>query len=67
MCGGLNRLYVVTSRQDGYPDGQIPNACGSIGLLHALLNLPAEGEFALKADSPLMKFKKESLKLDRES
>ncbi|WRT66368.1 uncharacterized protein IL334_003323 [Kwoniella shivajii] len=41
----------------------IPNACGSIGLLHALLNLPSSGPDASNPDSQLMKFKKESLPL----
>ncbi|GFZ43898.1 hypothetical protein JCM24511_01618 [Saitozyma sp. JCM 24511] len=41
----------------------IPNACGSIGLLHALLNLPSDGPYALKADSSLLKFKAASLPL----
>jgi hypothetical protein len=31
------------------------------------MNLPENGELALKADSPLMKFKEESLKLDGKS
>ncbi|RSH80913.1 ubiquitinyl hydrolase 1 [Apiotrichum porosum] len=39
----------------------ISNACGSIGLLHTLLNLP---EGSLKPDSPLVKFKAETLPLD---
>lgn len=30
------------------------------------MNLPSEGELALKPDSQLVKFKEESLKLDRE-
>ncbi|ORY33958.1 peptidase C12, ubiquitin carboxyl-terminal hydrolase [Naematelia encephala] len=42
----------------------IPNACGSIGLLHALLNLPDSGPYALKADSPLVKFKQASIPLN---
>jgi ubiquitin carboxyl-terminal hydrolase L3 len=46
---------------------QIPNACGSIGLLHALLNLPASGPYALKPDSPLLRFKAASLALSRKS
>ncbi|ORX36618.1 peptidase C12, ubiquitin carboxyl-terminal hydrolase [Kockovaella imperatae] len=41
----------------------IPNACGSIGLLHALLNLPSSGEYALKQDSPLIHFKTASVPL----
>ncbi|RXK38291.1 ubiquitin carboxyl-terminal hydrolase L3 [Tremella mesenterica] len=41
----------------------IPNACGSIGLLHALLNLPSEGAYALTPDSPLLRFKEASLPL----
>ncbi|WWC94181.1 hypothetical protein V866_001020 [Kwoniella sp. B9012] len=41
----------------------IPNACGSIGLLHALLNLPEKGPDALNPDSQLMKFKSASLPL----
>ncbi|KAL7421593.1 ubiquitinyl hydrolase 1 [Cryptotrichosporon argae] len=41
----------------------IPNACGSIGLLHALLNLPSTGAYALRPDSPLLQFKAESLPL----
>ncbi|WWC89359.1 uncharacterized protein L201_004281 [Kwoniella dendrophila CBS 6074] len=41
----------------------IPNACGSIGLLHALLNLPEKGPDALGPDSQLMKFKSASLPL----
>lgn len=40
------------------------NVCGSIGLLHALMNLPEEGQYALKKDSPLVQFKKASLPLD---
>lgn len=48
-------------------DAQISNACGSIGLLHALLNLPDTGAYALEADSPLKQFKAESLPLDGES
>ena len=44
---------------------QIPNACGSIGLLHALLNMPDDGALALTADSPLKRFKAESLPLPR--
>ncbi|OCF36844.1 ubiquitin carboxyl-terminal hydrolase L3 [Kwoniella heveanensis BCC8398] len=39
----------------------IPNACGSIGLLHALLNLPEQSPDALAPDSHLAKFKAESL------
>ncbi|KAK1924210.1 peptidase C12, ubiquitin carboxyl-terminal hydrolase [Papiliotrema laurentii] len=41
----------------------ISNACGSIGLLHALLNLPDTGAYALAADSPLRQFKAETLPL----
>ncbi|KAK4684671.1 ubiquitin carboxyl-terminal hydrolase L3, partial [Tremellales sp. Uapishka_1] len=41
----------------------IPNACGSIGLLHALLNLPNSGPYALEPDSNLLKFKAQSLPL----
>ncbi|WWC70192.1 uncharacterized protein I206_104142 [Kwoniella pini CBS 10737] len=41
----------------------IPNACGSIGLLHALLNLPEKGQDALDPNSQLMKFKSASLPL----
>ncbi|WWC61873.1 uncharacterized protein I303_104458 [Kwoniella dejecticola CBS 10117] len=41
----------------------IPNACGSIGLLHALLNLPEKGPDALDPDSQLMRFKSASLPL----
>lgn len=44
-----------------FPLIQIPNACGSIGLLHALLNLPAG---SLAADSPLVKFKQDGEGLD---
>ncbi|KLT40789.1 cysteine proteinase [Cutaneotrichosporon oleaginosum] len=44
-----------------YIKQQIPNACGSIGLLHALLNLP---ESDLEKDSKLLQFKKASLPLD---
>lgn len=42
---------------------KIPNACGSIGLLHALLNLPERGPDALSPDSKLLQFKAESLPL----
>lgn len=56
----------LSSHCDSADQGQIPNACGSIGLLHALMNLPDEGELALKADSPLKRFKGETLPLDRE-
>ncbi|EAL23515.1 hypothetical protein CNBA1620 [Cryptococcus deneoformans B-3501A] len=41
----------------------IPNACGSIGLLHSLLNLPERGPDALSPDSKLAQFKAESLPL----
>lgn len=41
----------------------IGNACGSIGLLHALLNLPSDGPYALTPDSHLVKFKQSSLPL----
>ncbi|WVQ82384.1 hypothetical protein IAT38_004512 [Cryptococcus sp. DSM 104549] len=41
----------------------IPNACGSIGLLHALLNLPERGPDALSPDSKLAQFKAESIPL----
>jgi hypothetical protein len=44
---------------------QISNACGSIGLLHTLLNLPDDGPHALNTDSPLRKFKAQSLPLSR--
>ncbi|BEI81329.1 hypothetical protein CcaverHIS002_0204890 [Cutaneotrichosporon cavernicola] len=44
-----------------YIKQQIPNACGSIGLLHALLNLP-EGD--LEKGSKLLQFKAASLPLD---
>ncbi|KAI9639769.1 uncharacterized protein MKK02DRAFT_40094 [Dioszegia hungarica] len=39
----------------------IPNACGSMSLLHALLNLP---DGVLELDSALVKFKQDSLSLD---
>ncbi|WVQ99418.1 hypothetical protein IAU59_006552 [Kwoniella sp. CBS 9459] len=39
----------------------IPNACGSIGLLHALLNLPEKSPDSLAPDSHLAKFKADSL------
>jgi hypothetical protein len=39
---------------------QIGNACGSIGLLHSLLNLPSN---LLSPDSPLTTFKSQSLPL----
>lgn len=42
---------------------KIPNACGSIGLLHSLLNLPERGPDALNPDSKLAQFKAESLPL----
>lgn len=42
---------------------QISNACGSIGLLHALLNLP---EGSLTPGSKLVQFKAQSKDLDRE-
>lgn len=42
---------------------QISNACGSIGLLHALLNLP---EGSLEPNSKLLQFKAQSKDLDRE-
>lgn len=45
--------------------GQIGNACGSIGLLHALLNLPPSGPYALVSDSPLSKFRADTLALNR--
>lgn len=48
-------------------DRQISNACGSIGLLHALLNLPDTGAYALSPDSNLKKFKAETLPLPRSS
>ncbi|WWD17303.1 hypothetical protein CI109_101743 [Kwoniella shandongensis] len=41
----------------------IPNACGSIGLLHALLNLPERGPDALGPDSQLNKFKASTIPL----
>ncbi|WVQ72587.1 hypothetical protein IAR50_002145 [Cryptococcus sp. DSM 104548] len=41
----------------------IGNACGSIGLLHALLNLPQEGPDAIDPSSKLAQFKAESLPL----
>ncbi|CAD6564744.1 MAG: ubiquitinyl hydrolase 1 [Tremellales sp. Tagirdzhanova-0007] len=41
----------------------ISNACGSIGLLHALLNLPSSGPYALAPNSALMNFKAASLPL----
>lgn len=43
-------------------DRQISNACGSIGLLHALLNLP---EGSLEPNSKLVQFKVQSKDLDR--
>lgn len=44
---------------------KIGNACGSIGLLHALLNLPEKGPYALAPDSDLLQFKAETLPLAR--
>ncbi|ODN79794.1 hypothetical protein L202_03697 [Cryptococcus amylolentus CBS 6039] len=41
----------------------IGNACGSIGLLHALLNLPEQGPDAVDPSSKLAEFKAESLPL----
>lgn len=41
---------------------QIPNACGSIGLLHSLLNLPTS--VPISNDSALARFRAESLPLD---
>jgi ubiquitin carboxyl-terminal hydrolase L3 len=48
-------------------DVQISNACGSIGLLHALLNLPDSGAYGLEADSPLKQFKAETMPLPGQS
>ncbi|WVO16295.1 hypothetical protein L204_103970 [Cryptococcus depauperatus] len=43
--------------------GQIPNACGSIGLLHALLNLPEGDTTSLTPGSELAQFKAMSLSM----
>lgn len=42
---------------------QIGNACGSIGLLHSLLNLPSSGPHSLTESSPLASFKSSTLPL----
>ena len=68
MYGGSSKRSVVQHEiaRWNLRGKQIGNACGSIGLLHALLNLPSDGPYALKPDSHLVKFKQTSLPLGRE-
>ncbi|WVR07037.1 hypothetical protein IAU60_004076 [Kwoniella sp. DSM 27419] len=63
--GELRREEEKAYREKGGWKGQgvwyirqtIPNACGSIGLLHSLLNLPEQSQDSLSPDSQLAKFK----------